>query len=457
VFDWLTSSYNRSLLGLARSNHSGPSLMSTCCAVCRAEFPSEKGFRRRPVGKGRFERLCPGCSNRQAESTFRFAVLCFLGMMVLGSVLFDMTHFGSVLLFLGTLLLTGIFSMIPHELGHALAAMAVGMRLFTVSFGAKGRILFVRQVLGHDFAFHAVLLGGYVLYTPKYLRFARLRDFVAVLAGPLANGLLLTVALYLLAGVSSNDRSFHVLAGFIYGSVLVLAISLFPRKYRVRNARTPNDGLLVLTIPFRSRKSLEAWHSLTFYYEAIESLKRGNVQDAEHWLAKGMVAYPDNWWAVIAQADVLSHQHKYAEARELYLRASNQPESTQEFRAYMWNAVAWMDLLIATPALLEEAEQFSRQALEEIPSSSYIRGTRGCVLVELGRIDEGLPLVEQALRENDRASEKASDACYVAIAMIERGDTVNGRKYIEKAQGYDSNCPLLERANKRLNERVELV
>jgi hypothetical protein len=43
--------------------------------------------------------------------------------------------------------------------------------------------------------------------------------------------------------------------------------------------------LLAFTIPFMPRKSMEAWHSLTFYYEAMESLERGSVQDAEHWLA----------------------------------------------------------------------------------------------------------------------------------------------------------------------------
>ncbi len=371
-------------------------------------------------------------------------------MMVLGIVLFHTTPWGSVLLFLGTLLLTVIFSMIPHELGHALAAVGLGMRLFTVSFGSNGRILFVRRVLGYDLAFHAVLLGGYVLYTPKYLCFARLRDFLAVLAGPLTNGLLLIIALHLLAGVSSNDMSFHILAGFIYGSVLVLAISLFPRKYRVRNARTPNDGLLALTIPFRSRKSMETWHSSTFYYEAMKSLERGNVQDAEDWLAKGMAAYPDNSWALIAQASILNHRREYADARELFLKALKQSESTREFQAHFWNSIAWMDLMIATPPLLEEADQFSRQALEEIPWLSYARGTRGCVLIELGRIDEGVPLVEQALRENNKASDKALNACYLAIATIKRADTVNGRKYIEEAKKHDPNCPLLERATKRL-------
>ena len=370
--------------GTKTRKHSEPFSMSISCAVCHAEFPSKKGFRRRPVGKGRFELLCPGCSDRQAESTFNFAVLWFLGMAILGIALFNATPMGSVLLLLGALCLTVIFSVIPHELGHAVAALVLGMRLFTVSFGVKGRILFVRKVLGYDLAFHAVLLGGYVLSTPKRLCFARLREFLVVLAGPLTDGLLIVIALYFLAGTSSDDMSFHILAGFIYGNVLTLAISLFPRKCWINNERLPNDGWLAFTIPFMPRKSMETWHSLTFYYEAMESLERGNVQDAENWLAKGNAAYPDNSWAAIAQASILNHQHQWAEARELYLRALNQPESTPEYQAHLWNAIAWMDLMIATPPLLEEADQFSRQALAEIPWSSYAKGTRGSRLDQTG-------------------------------------------------------------------------
>ena len=427
--------------------------MSTCCAVCQAQFPSSKGFRRRPIGKGRFELLCPGCSDRQAESTFRLALFCFLGMTVLGVLLFHMTSFGCVLLFLGIMCLTVTVNVIPHELGHALVALCLGMRLFTVCFGARGRILFVRQVLGYDFVFHAVPLGGYVLCTPRQLCFARLRYFLTVLAGPLTNGLLIIIAWHLLARVSSNNMSFHILAGFVDGNVFTLALCLFPRKCRINHERVPNDGLLALTIPFMSRKSLEAGHSLTFYYEAMESLERDNLARAEHWLEKGVAEYPGNLWALVARASMLSHQHEFAEARELYIGALSQPESTKDFQAYLWNNVAWMDLMIATPPLLEEADQFSRQALEEIPWLSYAKGTRGSVLIELGRIDEGVPLVEQAFRENDKPRDKALNACYLAVAMIRRGDTSEGCQYIEEAKRRDRTCPLIERATRELEER----
>jgi Tfp pilus assembly protein PilF len=424
----------------------------TVCAVCGAEFPSPKGFHRLPIGKGRFDLLCPGCTNRQAESVFDIATAFAILMVVIGTALFHRAGIAPALLFYGTLSLTLTLTILPHELGHALAALAVGMRLFTVTVGTDGRILCVRQVLGYDFVFHRILWGGHVLYTPKNLRLARLRNSVGIVGGPLAHGLLIGIALGLLEDCSGEDAWYCVLGGFVWGNILQLAISLFPRKVWIGDQHTPNDGLLLLTAPFMSGDSIRAWHSMTFYYEALESLQRGSVQAAEQWLAKGVEAYPDNSWAVLVQANILDHQHRYAEARELFLTAANQPEATTEERAYLWNSVAWLDLMIADPNLLEEADRFSRQALEEIPLSSHARGTRGSVLIELGRIDEGRPLVEQALREHERGPTKSANACYLAMAMARQGDLGKAREYIDEARRCDAHCPLLERAIKECEQ-----
>jgi len=427
--------------------------MSSRCAICHAEYPSAKGFHRRPVGKGRFELLCPRCADRQEEVAFHCTLALFAVMTVLGIVLFHRILFGPALLFFGTLFLTLVATVLPHELGHALAALAVGMRLFTVAWGAQGRILFMRQILGYDLVCRSILLGGTTLYTPKHLTCVRLRDFVAVLGGPLANGLIILLALGTLDRVPSDGRLYYILVGFVYGNVITLAVGLFPRKAWMGKDYVPNDGLHLLTLPFLSHASLEAWHSTTFYYEALESLQRGNVQNAERWLTKGTEVYPDNSWRLSVQASILEHQHKYPQARGTYLRALYQLESMPDWQAYLWNAIAWTDLMIADPALLEEAERFSRQAIEEVPWLSAIKGTRGSVLIELGRCDEGVRLVEQAFRENDVASQKALNACYLAIAVARQKDKLKAHEYLDKAKKWDLNCPLLERTIKEVQQR----
>lgn len=47
------------------------------CPVCRAEFPSAKGFRRRSVGIRKVQLLCPGCMNRKVESVLNGTLVFF--------------------------------------------------------------------------------------------------------------------------------------------------------------------------------------------------------------------------------------------------------------------------------------------------------------------------------------------------------------------------------------------
>jgi tetratricopeptide (TPR) repeat protein len=424
--------------------------MSARCAVCSAEYPSAQGFHRRPVGKGRFEQLCPGCTSRQEEGTFLFALALSTGMTVLGLICFSNLTTSSSLVFFGSLLLTFVVTILPHELAHALAALITGQRLFTVTLGSSGRILSVGQIFGYDIVIHRILLGGSVLYSPKNLYHARLRHFIVVLAGPMADVLLIVLAIFYLNRVAREGIFYYMLGGFIWGNIIQLAINLFPRKVRMGYNYIPSDGLNLLKTPFMSRATIEAWHSTTFYYEALESLQRDNIQDAEQWLQRGMEAYPNNSWGLLVEAGILEHKRQYREARDVCLRVFSQPALAPEIQAYLWCAIARLDLIIAEPALLEEADRFSLQAIEELPWESSYKGTRGSVLIELGRLDEGVRFTQQAFQENCEVSFKAINACYLAIAEVKLGDKSTALKWIDEAKKHDLNCPLIERAVKEI-------
>jgi tetratricopeptide (TPR) repeat protein len=398
--------------------------------------------------------LCPGCGNRQAESAFRYGVTLLVAAVLIGLV-FRRSVFASGLLLFGSFCLSYLVSVAPHELGHAVAAWAVGLRLFTVTIGTRGRALFARPVLGYDLVLHAIPLGGNVFATPKGLRFVRLRNFLMVLAGPLCDGLLIVLAMGILRGISSERALYLACGGLFYASVLRLARNVFPWKFRRGGRLMANDGLQLLMTPFISRKSIAAWHSLTFYYEALEALQRDRVEDAERWLARGMEAYPDNSWWRLVQAGIDIHQRQYAEARNVYLAALGQPETpdfrlTPEYLAYLWDRVAWLDVMIADPALLDEADRYSRQALAQPPWLADVKGTRGSVLVELGRIDDGARLLEHALWESHAPAEKALYACQLAIAAARRGDPAAAQRYLDVARRRDPQCVLLERAVREL-------
>jgi hypothetical protein len=274
--------------------------MSTSCAVCGVESTLGRAFRRQSVGRGKFKLVCPACRSREHNLGYLLALIVAVVMSVVGVGLIwsgFSVALGRAILVFGMVVLTQSLCILPHELGHALAALVARMRVFTVTIGAFGRIRFIGQWFGHDIVFRSIPLGGSTLAAPKGIIFARLRNFIFVLGGPLANVLLIAFAIRLSEMLADNDTMSWILAGFIWGNAVVLALSLFPRKVWIGTQQGPNDGLLLLTIPFASQKTVSEWHAARFSLEALEAAERGRLQDAEKWFAEGLELYPENRWS----------------------------------------------------------------------------------------------------------------------------------------------------------------
>ena len=102
--------------------------------------------------------------------------------------------------------------------------------------------------------------------------------------------------------------------------------------------------------------------------------------------------------------------------------------------------------------LLEEADHFSNEAMTVLSWMPPVRGTRGTVLAVLGRTDEGVPLLREAMQSNDTAHGKALNACMLASVEARRGNLPESRIYLDEARKLDPNCFLLDRAEDSLTE-----
>jgi hypothetical protein len=176
-------------------------------------------------------------------------LVVFSGILTLGCLLFwqvltldnDPITGSVVWLVVGTLTILGIFwaSIIAHELGHLLAALAGGMRIFLVIFGP---LKFVRE--GGRFRLRInwrSTTPGCVLAIPTEIRNLRGRMLLYIGAGPFASlllgSLLLFIALHWNApsmpspppGVISPTRFLwmpqsHAIAWISFGAVLNLML-----------------------------------------------------------------------------------------------------------------------------------------------------------------------------------------------------------------------------------------
>jgi tetratricopeptide (TPR) repeat protein len=136
---------------------------------------------------------------------------------------------------------------------------------------------------------------------------------------------------------------------------------------------------------------------------------------------------------------------QFVGSRECLLPLLGREDLLPLHRPHVLDTIAWANLMRGDPGLLEETDQFSKEAYEAVPWSSYFAGTRGAVLVDLGQTEAGMELLRTALKKNKDAYNKAANACYLALGEAKLGNADAARKHLEMARELDAKCPVLER------------
>lgn len=120
--------------------------MALQCDNCGIESHLETAFHRERLFRGKERILCPPCWSKQQTSLSKRSVCAII-------------LFGFVWLFMAIpalevkiyfyLLLTLFFPLLvilPHELGHALSAKMLGLRVYMVLIGDFGKAIYKRQI-----------------------------------------------------------------------------------------------------------------------------------------------------------------------------------------------------------------------------------------------------------------------------------------------------------------------
>jgi len=119
-------------------------------------------------------------------------------------------------------------------------------------------------------------------------------------------------------------------------------------------------------------------------------------------------------------------------------------------RSISMNNLAWCDLMLDDPALVEEALEMSAGATGLLPEHPAVRGTRAFALILGGRSAEGLDLGLAAYRKTKEAGPKALQACVLAIGYARHWRFGQAARWLDIARRADPSCPLLGRASGEL-------
>jgi len=339
---------------------------------------------------------------------------------------------------------------LAHEAGHAVATLLVGHRVLEVKIGAgpsvtawQGRW---RLVLG------LFPLGGHVMAGSSDPSGYRAKRLAITAAGPAMNALMFAVAPLI-------DASSSTLRDFAIVNACVLISNLFPYSVRTPYGPQRTDGLGLVCTVSDSEWKLAEERSGFAVARAMLADQRGDreevrriTDEAEAMNSRSVVLRTWLGYRAIKDQGYVSARTIFRELvdedRKMSVAGLGQRDDVS--RGIHLNNLAWCDLMLDDPALIEEALSSSAAAIDLLPGHPAIRGTRAFALILGGRPGEGIDLGHAAYAKTKEAQTKALQACVLAIGYARRWRFGQAAKWIDLARRADPSCSLLGRASGEL-------
>jgi hypothetical protein len=320
-------------------------------------------------------------------------------------------------------------TIIVHEFAHAAVGRALGMHVHSVTIGNGPRIGSWRLWDG-VVVLCLIPLGGRTFASHTETRSFRLRHCLHSLAGPVSS-LALCVGIFPLFLAANeqldvrHDDPFSV-TGLLAATLGVLALTglgcLIPFRLRAGGQQQWSDGFHVrwaLTLRIH-----EIENQVASYYVRRANQTEGECSPnaAQEWHDLGLRRVPNSEPLIMEYVAFLCRNGGLAEAQKLATELLARPAHDSAQLVRRLDALACVPLYYPCPRLLPLADECSRRALELAPSDVTLKGTRGGVLVELGRIAEGKALLEECLDHSQSATDRAISASFLALAALREGN-----------------------------------
>ncbi len=331
------------------------------------------------------------------------------------------------------------FSIFCHEMGHFTFAKLVGVSPYLVKIG-EGNKIFQLHLFNAVVEFHFLPYSGltYVdILDPNYIK---LKTIFLTIGGPFANFILI-LGISCIVKITGNEQ----LLILILMEIILLIFNLIPRNIKINGKIQPNDGKLIYSAITTDYKK--------YFYNAFEEYKKIllRYEDKEKTLPKTFLNHDIKILLIFIAAQNKLAQGYIEEAVKLLLEILDFEKISQLDRVLILDHLACTVAINGYKKYLNDADQWSKQSLEIASYSTTLKGTRGAILIELGRYDEGkqllLPLTEP---ENDDI-DIAVSSCYIAKAEYFLGNIETVNDWFVKANEIGVADSILKRIQQEIN------
>jgi Flp pilus assembly protein TadD len=419
----------------------------TSCSLCQVRSPLKTVFR----SSKRKRCLCPACFENE-ESRFQQGVLFMLAFWVaLGAaaaLLGGNGNAGWVFLNLALLHVMQWITIIPHEAGHALAARAMGLRVWQIIIGV-GRRLGSWRVGSMRFDLHLFPFAGATVTEVRAQPWARLRRLCVVAGGPLANLLLIWGAVefgreaWIAERVDQGPAPVFI---FIVANCLVLLMNLWPTY----SGRGPSDGAQLLGLLFLRGPDFADLQRRTTLYRIELAATRGDAAQAVLDARAALREYPRDPTLRVALSAALLNAEHFGEARELLLELLQDPTQTLEIRAILYNNLAFANVNLDDPVLGKEAMSLAAQAYRWMPWAPWASVNLGSAEALFGDCERAVELLSNPRIAAQSPELKAEAASALAFAYARLGQSGASDAALATARAAHPRSHLLALIERRL-------
>ena len=218
-----------------------------------------------------------------------------------------------------------------------------------------------------------------------------------------------------------------------------------------------SDGKQIWQTLFCKPETVQIALATRFALEAMACHERKQNSEALNWVNQGLAQDPENLLLMNLQGMLALERMEYETALACFNKLLTTQELQQGARGFLANNIAYVQALMGGAERLAEADKYSQEAMSLIGWLPAVKGTRGTVLLEMGRTDEAIPLLRESMQHAENLNGKAQNACFISIAEARRGNLDASRKYLQEATKLMPDCFLLERANRELQSQAARI
>ena len=254
---------------------------------------------------------------------------------------------------------------------------------------------------------------------------------------------LIIVALWIsVFGFSLSDISYSyryaLHESFIIITLILVTSNLIPMKICYMEGFLINDGMRLIKAPFIREEGIQEILATGLITDAHEAYEQDNYALAEKLYQECLQQYPLAAVAKINYCATLLKLLKFDDARNILLSLLAEKHDTF-YDALIYNNLAWCFLLKHDEQSLINADDYSKMAFSKFPQSSFISGTRGCIMIERGSVYDGIKLLKKNINLNKEVDKKTNNPVsffFIGYGYFKNGQPEKAEKYLQHLNTY---------------------